>query len=176
MQDKEPVGLDAIGEVPICATCGSERVVCDAWACWNREAGLWELEQAFDDAHCHQCERECKLQWITPDQPTNGLVRELNDAFRCSGQGRGSVLVTQGVSALGQEAVTAIMAKVRSFNAFSEHNDPWGEHDFGAFDHGADKIFWKVDPYDLDLQAHSPNAANPAVTHRVLTVMLASEY
>ena len=63
MKDKEPTGLDAIGEVPICATCGSERVVRDAWACWNRGAGLWELEHAFDYAHCHQCEGETKLQW-----------------------------------------------------------------------------------------------------------------
>jgi len=56
------------------------------------------------------------------------------------------------------------------------HNDPWGEHDFGAIDLEGQKLFWKIDPYDLDLQAHSQNAANPAVTHRVLTLMLASEY
>lgn len=176
MSDEEPTGLDAIGGVPICATCGSERVVRDAWACWNREAGMWELEHAFDYAHCHQCEGETKLEWITPDQPTNGLVRELNDAFRTRGQGRGSVFVTEGISALGPETVAAIMSNVRAFDGFTEDNDPWGEHDFGSFDHGGEKIFWKIDPYDLDLTAHSPNAANPAVTHRVLTVMLAQEY
>jgi hypothetical protein len=41
---------------------------------------------------------------------------------------------------------------------------------------GDQKIFWKIDTYDLDMQAMSPNPANPAVTHRVLTIMLASEY
>ena len=176
MKNKEPTGLDAIGTAPICATCGSERVVRHAWACWNREAGLWELEQVLDDAYCHQCNAETKLQWGTPEQPATGRIRELNDAFRITGQGRGSVLITEGVSALGPEAVSAIMTMVRAFNDFSEDNDPWVEHDFGSFDHGNDKIFWKLDPYDLDLTAHSPNPANPAVTHRVLTVMLAQEY
>ena len=176
MQDQKSEGLDALGDIPICYSCGSERVVCDAWACWNREAGLWELEHSFDDAFCHKCEATTKLQWITPDQPAIGLIREINDAFRTKGQGRGSVVITQGISALGPDVVTTIIAKVRAFDDFSEDNDPWGERDFGAFDHDDQKIFWKIDPYDLNLQAHSPNAANPAVTNRVLTVMLASEY
>ena len=37
-----------IGAVPRCATCGSERVVRDAWACWNPETGLYELETVLD--------------------------------------------------------------------------------------------------------------------------------
>lgn len=176
MQDEDPSGMDAINEVPICASCGSERVVRDAWACWNREAGLWELEHAYDCVYCHQCECEVKLQWIRPDLPTNGRIRELNDAFRTLRYGRGTVVITNGISALGDEAVKAIMTQIRTFDAFSEENDPWGEHDFGAFQHDGEKIFWKIDHYDLNQQAHSPNAANAAVTHRVLTVMLASEY
>jgi hypothetical protein len=38
------------------------------------------------------------------------------------------------------------------------------------------KIFWKIDYFDLKLKWHSPDAANPDVTHRVLTIMLACEY
>lgn len=68
------------------------------------------------------------------------------------------------------------MTAIRSFDGFSKDNDPWGEHDFGAIEIGEEKIFWKIDAYDLDLRWGSPNPANPAVTHRVLTVMLASEY
>jgi hypothetical protein len=37
-------------------------------------------------------------------------------------------------------------------------------------------IFWKIDYFDLKLKWHSPDAANPDVTHRVLTIMLACEY
>ena len=176
MQTEEKPGLDAIGEVPVCAECGSERVVTDAWACWNRETGLWELETKFDDAYCHECEGETRLQWIRPNEPPNRRVRELNDAFRKRGLGRGTVLVTDGVSGLGSDFVADALAAVRGFNAFSDENDPWGEHDYGAIELGGQKLFWKIDPYDLDLRAYSPNPANPAVTHRVLTIMLAHEY
>jgi len=176
MTTVDKTGLEVLGEVPVCARCGSERVVTDAWACWNREAGLWELETQFDQAYCHGCEAETQLQWVRVDGPENGRVRDLNDAFRTLGQGRGSVFVTDGVSEMGAEFVSRALAAVRGFDRFSEDNDPWGEHDFGAIELDGKKLFWKIDPYDLALKAHSPNAANPAVTHRVLTIMLASEY
>lgn len=168
--------FDAIGEVPVCRDCGSERVVTDAWACWNREAGLWELETSFDNAYCHACEAETTLMWIRPDEPPNRRIRDLNDDFRTKGHGRGSIMLTSGIQDRGAAFALAALQAVRSFNAFSEENDPWGEHDFGAIDLEGQKVFWKIDPYDLDLQMHSPNPANPAVTHRVLTIMLASEY
>ena len=84
--------------------------------------------------------------------------------------------MTEGVSAEGSEFVVAAVAAVRAFDTFGEDNDPWGDHDFGAVELGGQKLFWKIDPYDLDLKAHSPYPANPGVTHRVLTIMLASEY
>lgn len=39
---------------------------------------------------------------------------------------------------------------------------------------GGERLFFKLDYHSL--QADSPNAADAAVTHRVLTIMLASEY
>ncbi|MBL0001421.1 MAG: DUF3768 domain-containing protein [Sphingomonadales bacterium] len=70
----------------------------------------------------------------------------------------------------------AALLAVRTFNDFTNGNDPYGEHDFGAFTMGGERLFFKLDYYDHSLQAHSPNAADAAVTHRVLTIMLASEY
>jgi hypothetical protein len=112
----------------------------------------------------------------TQSQGYRAQVRKLNDEFRCFGIGRGSLMLTAGIHETGPKFVQEVVAAVQAFSAFTHDNDPHNEHDFGAFDIGAERLFFKIDYYDLDLQAHSPNAADPAVTHRVLTIMLASEY
>ena len=89
----------------------------------------------------------------------------------------GKVLVTRGIAALPPVTQIIILANVRAFDAFTPDNDPYGEHDFGSFtEPGAGKIFWKIDYYDKDYRFGSPDPANPAITRRVLTVMLAEEY
>ena len=165
-----------IGAVPTCKTCGSERVARDAWACWNPESGLWELETVFDHAHCHQCEGETSLVWKRVDGEPRGAIRDLNDKFRRTGLGNGTVVITRGVQCQGPDFVQAAFQAVRSFDAFSEENDAWGEHDFGAVEIDGEKLFWKLDYYDPSLTVGSENPANEAVTHRVLTIMLACEY
>lgn len=85
-------------------------------------------------------------------------------------------MVTAGIDERGEAFVQTVLAMVRSFSAFDTSNDPHHEHDFGAFALGGERIFFKIDYYDLALVGHSPDAADPAQTHRVLTVMLASEY
>ena len=55
-------------------------------------------------------------------------------------------------------------------------NDPYGEHDFGAFEYENHKLFWKIDYYNTDLTGGSPDASDPKVTTRVLTIMLRDEY
>ena len=100
-------------------------------------------------------------------------IRNLNDRFRQTLQG-GRVFITPGIAKRADAA--AIVNRVRIFTEFSGDNDPHGEHDFGAFDVGVDKIFWKIDYYDADMAAGSPDPSDIAVTTRVLTVMLAEEY
>ncbi len=166
-----------IGSVPICQTCGSELVVRDAWAIWSPQYGLWELEQVFDDTYCRACEEITTLAWKRQDGgDPRQAIRELNDRFRRDGQGNGSVMVTQGVQALGAETIQRVVMAVRGFDTFSEENDPWGEHDFGAVEVDGEKIFWKIDCYDPSLTKGSEDPANEAITHRVLTIMLAGEY
>ena len=114
-------------------------------------------------------------------------IAELNDRFRRSrsndpvGLSLGRKLMTSGVRALGLEAVVEIAERVVNFDHFPEGDDPYGEHDFGAFDHEGIRIFWKIDYYDRQSFATgeeygSENPADPAKTLRVLTVMLADEY
>jgi hypothetical protein len=100
-------------------------------------------------------------------------IRDLNDAFRRNLVG-GRLVLTAGVA--GRSDSNVILAKVCAFEKFDSDNDPHGEHDFGAFDQGNDTIFWKIDYYDADLSHGSENPADPSVTTRVLTVMLAEEY
>lgn len=129
------------------------------------------------------------LQTLAPtDHPTNttgnsgnktARIRALNDAFRQAGgmpPVMGKMLITSGVSALGPVAVIEIVQKVQAFDDFNEGNDPHGEHDFGSFDYAGQTIYWKIDYYSRDMERGSPDPADPSVTCRVLTVLLASEY
>jgi Protein of unknown function (DUF3768) len=102
-------------------------------------------------------------------------IRELNDAFRRSFTD-GQVFVTSGIRALSWDTQAAITERVRSFEEFDADNDPYGEHDFGSFDHGGRTIFWKIDLYDRDYKFYSPDPSDPALTNRVLTILLAEEY
>ena len=178
MADKVDTGdvFGEIGSVPMCRDCGSERVALDAWACWNPETGLWELEHTFDEAHCHQCEGRTTLIWERKDTLVRTRVRELNDQFRTLGIGRGTIVITHGVEEHGDRFVRQALDAVRSFDKFTCENDPWQEHDFGAFEIDGQKLFWKIDPYNISMTAGSPNPANEAVTARVLTILLSSEY
>jgi Protein of unknown function (DUF3768) len=102
-------------------------------------------------------------------------IRDLNDAFRRKFIG-GAVVITSGVEAMSADQRQSILAMVRSFEAFTADNDPHGEHDFGAVEESDIRCFWKIDYFDRAMIAHSPDAADPSVTTRVLTIMLAEEY
>jgi hypothetical protein len=104
-------------------------------------------------------------------------IRELNDALRKSlDLNLGRVLITIGVSELGREQQHQILETVQNFSTFDSANDPHDEHDFGSFELAGQKLFWKIDYYDRKAEFGSPDPADPAVTTRVLTIMLAAEY
>jgi hypothetical protein len=99
----------------------------------------------------------------------------LNDAFRRTFVG-GMIMITAGVEALPLEQRRSLLEKVRAFDAFTDDNDPHGEHDFGSIDEGGVRCFWKIDLYDRAIEISSPDPADPAVTTRILTIMRADEY
>ena len=106
---------------------------------------------------------------------TGEAIRSLNDELRQQGLG-GTTVVTRGVQALGAETVIKIQQAVARFDAFDGDNDPYGEHDFGTVQVNGHRVFFKIDYYDCDLRYHSPDPADPAVTSRVMTLMLVQEY
>jgi hypothetical protein len=102
-------------------------------------------------------------------------IRQLNDQLRCNSIG-GRVVITSGIEALGTAGACQVLAAVANFAHFTEDNDPWGEHDCAILTVNGRRVLFKIDYYDLELRCHSPDSSDPAVTERVLTVMLAEEY
>ena len=102
-------------------------------------------------------------------------IRALNDQLRQNFTD-GIAVMTPGVAALGPEAVDRIVKTITVFDDFSHANEPHEEHDFGVFEADGHKIMFKIDYLDRELAMHSPDPADPTVTQRVITIMLAEEY
>lgn len=101
---------------------------------------------------------------------------ELNDMLRTTFR-TGPVILAKGIASLSEKDRDAIIIRVRQFTQFSKNTDPYGLHEFGAFEYAnIGKIFWRIDCYDCDYRNFSSDPANPAITRRVLTIMLAEEY
>lgn len=165
-----------VGAFPICPKCQSSNVVRDAWSHWDRFKNEWVIKTVFDHAECDDCGAEITISWKIDKEFRTARIRRLNNAMRRGEVTHGSIVMTQGVQALGEDAQLSIVKRIAEYDAFWEDNDPHGEADFGDLKHDDQKVFFKIDYYDLDLKGHSPDAANPDVTHRVLTIMLAQEY
>jgi len=116
-------------------------------------------------------------------------IARLNDRARQAMDPACVAVATEGFRALPDEDQSRVRELVETFDAFTPDNDPDGERDIGAIYRDGDgrwtttrparpaeTVFWKIDAYDRDLQLGSDDPANPAVTRRVLTIMLASEY
>jgi hypothetical protein len=117
-------------------------------------------------------------------------TRRLNDLARTRPETvNASWVMTQGVlhlmtgdedapdaSTRAVKGVTALRAAIAQFSDWDEGNDPYGEHDFGAFDLLGERLFFKIDYYHPDHDTHAPVPSNIELCRRVLTVMLAEEY
>jgi hypothetical protein len=110
----------------------------------------------------------------TTETQSLSVIARQNDHFRHH-PGAGWML-TAGVQAKGPVFTLAAVSAVRAFEAFTSDNDPDGEHDFGSFAICGERLFWKIDYYDQDLRFGSEDPSNPALTRRIMTIMLASEY
>lgn len=48
----------------VCGECRSENVSRDAWSEWDLESQSWILRCVFDDAYCHDCDKEMSLDEV----------------------------------------------------------------------------------------------------------------
>lgn len=108
-------------------------------------------------------------------QDKTAKIRTLNDELR-QNLSIGRAFITPGVAALGVDAVSRIIRTIALFDDFHHANDPYEEHDFGAFSAEDEAIFFKIDYYDKTLSAGSPDPSDQTLTERVITIMLATEY
>jgi Protein of unknown function (DUF3768) len=119
-------------------------------------------------------------------------IARLNDLARRAMGVACTAVATVGFRSLPEADQSQVRELVETYDAFDEDNDPHGERDFGCVyrlscgrwttarprvcDEERERVFWKLDYYDRDLRFGSEDAANPAVTRRVLTIMLSDEY
>jgi hypothetical protein len=119
-------------------------------------------------------------------------IARLNDLARSAMGVACTVVATVGFRSLSASDQSSVRELIETYDAFDEDNDPHGERDFGTIyklgderwtterprlrDDERERVFWKLDYYDRDLRFGSEDATNPAVTRRVLTIMLADEY
>ena len=52
----------------ICAHCGSDDVMRDAWAEWDVEKQDWVLRSVFDQAYCENCDGDTTLSEVALDE------------------------------------------------------------------------------------------------------------
>jgi uncharacterized protein DUF3768 len=112
---------------------------------------------------------------VTQSRSKAADIRVLNDNFRTTFVG-GQVVMTVGVNELPLDVKARLILAVQSFNAFDDQNDPHREHDFGGIELNAERYFFKIDYYSLDMQGGSEDPTDPEKTARVLTIMRADEY
>ena len=119
-------------------------------------------------------------------------IARLNDLARRAMGVACTAVATVGFRSLSEADQSQVRELVETYDAFTEDSDPHGERDFGTIyqlgdgrwtterprvcDDERERVFWKLDYYDRELMFGSEDAANPAVTRRVLTIMLSDEY
>jgi hypothetical protein len=53
-------------ETPRCGKCGGHNIRFDAFAAWNDEMQMYEVQAVMDEGHvCEDCDNECPVVWGT---------------------------------------------------------------------------------------------------------------
>lgn len=109
------------------------------------------------------------------DTPRAETIARLNDQLRTTGVG-GALMITANVKRITGFDPYVLAAALANYEGFDPDNDPHGERDFGDLTLWGWDLLWKIDYFDLAMEYGSNDPANPLITRRVLTVMLAMDW
>ena len=108
-------------------------------------------------------------------------IAKLNDRARSGFDPSARIMFTRGSldAFCSGDTASGLVAQAELIKTMRRHRfeeDTYGERDFGAFTFRGEKVFFKIDYFDLNLEYGSEDPANASITARVVTIMLASEY
>lgn len=109
------------------------------------------------------------------DVPRAEAIARLNDQLRKTGQG-GSIVITSNLRRVTGFDAGVLDSALANYEGFDAGNDPYGERDLEDLTLFGHNLMFKIDYFDLSLTYGSDDPANPSVTSRILTVMLASDW
>lgn len=67
-----------------------------------------------------------------------------------------------------------LLRSVRTYNDFTEKNDPYKAHDMGFFEWRGERVIWKIDYFNERLEHFKDPLSFDC--KRLITIMLAKEY
>ena len=111
----------------------------------------------------------------TTDLPRAEAIAVQNDKLRKMGEG-GSIMITSNVQRITGFDPAVLAAALANYDGFDADNDPHGERDFGCMTMWGYDLIWKIDYYDKELEFGSDDPADPKLTHRILTAMVAGDW
>jgi hypothetical protein len=103
------------------------------------------------------------------DRKKMAEIARRNDIARKLGLG---VTITNGAAKLPD--IEGLLRNVRSYNNFTEKNDPYEAHDMGFFEWRGERVIWKIDYYNETLTCFEDPISDTC--KRIITVMIAKEY
>ena len=111
-------------------------------------------------------------------------IAQHNDRFRNTWAAdftiSGQIVMTQAVAALCPAWMVRMMQAIQHFDDFTEDNDPYGDHSFGAVEitigDDTKTIWFKIDLYDLNLEYGAEDPTDLDQTKRVMTILFPSDY
>ena len=129
---------------------------------------------------------------VTTAREQTARIARLNDLARSAMGIACTAVATIGFRSLPVTDQSQVCELIETYDAFDDDNDPHGERDFGCVyqlgdgrwtterprlrDDERERVLWKLGYYDRAMRFASEDAANPAITRRVLTIMLSDEY